>query len=39
MHWQLPVSGFGAWLLKIGAAIIKSETELILKSRWVIPAF
>jgi uncharacterized protein len=26
-----------AWLLKIGAMIIKTETELILKSRWVIP--
>ena len=25
------------WLLKIGAALIKTETELILKSRWVIP--
>jgi uncharacterized protein (TIGR01777 family) len=26
-----------AWLLRIGAVIIKTETELILKSRWVIP--
>jgi len=26
-----------AWLLRIGAAIIGTETELILKSRWVIP--
>ena len=26
-----------AWLLKIGAILIKTETELILKSRWVIP--
>ncbi len=26
-----------AWLLKIGAVIIKTEPELILKSRWVIP--
>ena len=25
------------WLLKIGAILIKTETELILKSRWVIP--
>ena len=25
------------WLLKIGAVIIKTETELILKSRWVVP--
>ena len=26
-----------AWLLEIGAVIIRTETELILKSRWVIP--
>ena len=26
-----------AWLLQIGAILIKTETELILKSRWVIP--
>ena len=26
-----------AWLLRMGAVIIKTETELILKSRWVIP--
>ncbi len=26
-----------AWLLRMGAIIIKTETELILKSRWVIP--
>ena len=26
-----------AWLLKIGAAIIGTETELLLKSRWVLP--
>jgi len=25
------------WLLHIGAVLIKTETELILKSRWVIP--
>lgn len=25
------------WLLKIGALFIKTETELVLKSRWVIP--
>lgn len=25
------------WLLKIGAVLIKTEIELILKSRWVIP--
>ncbi|MEO7310997.1 MAG: TIGR01777 family oxidoreductase [Chitinophagaceae bacterium] len=31
--------GFPAyeWVLKIGAAIIGTETELILKSRWVVP--
>ncbi len=26
-----------AWLLTLGAIIIKTETELILKSRWVVP--
>jgi len=26
-----------AWLLEIGAVIIRTETELILKSRWVLP--
>ena len=26
-----------AWLLKIGAAVIGTETELVLKSRWVVP--
>jgi uncharacterized protein len=26
-----------SWLLRIGAVIIRTETELILKSRWVIP--
>lgn len=26
-----------AWLLKIGAVLIGTETELVLKSRWVIP--
>jgi len=25
------------WLLEIGAALINTETELILKSRWVLP--
>lgn len=31
--------GFNApeWLLKIGAVLIRTETELILKSRWVLP--
>jgi hypothetical protein len=27
-----------AWLLKMGAALIGTETELLLKSRWVLPA-
>jgi uncharacterized protein len=26
------------WMLKMGAAIIGTETELLLKSRWVLPA-
>jgi len=26
-----------SWMLKIGAAIIGTETELIFKSRWVLP--
>lgn len=26
-----------AWLLEIGAILIRTETELVLKSRWVIP--
>ena len=26
-----------AWMLKIGAFIIGTETELLLKSRWVLP--
>lgn len=26
-----------AWMLKVGAALIGTETELILKSRWVLP--
>ena len=25
------------WMLKMGAAIIGTETELLLKSRWVVP--
>jgi NAD dependent epimerase/dehydratase family enzyme len=25
------------WLLEVGAMVIGTETELILKSRWVIP--
>lgn len=30
----LPTPG---WLLKAGAAMIGTETELVLKSRWVLP--
>jgi NAD dependent epimerase/dehydratase family enzyme len=26
-----------AWLLEVGAVFIRTETELILKSRWVMP--
>ncbi|HEY6902292.1 MAG TPA: DUF1731 domain-containing protein, partial [Puia sp.] len=26
-----------AWLLRLGALLIGTETELILKSRWVVP--
>lgn len=43
MHILRKLSGmpFGlpstAWLLSLGAAIIGTETELILKSRWVLP--
>ncbi|WP_244535646.1 DUF1731 domain-containing protein [Lentibacillus halodurans] len=25
------------WLLEIGAMIIRTETKLVLKSRWIIP--
>lgn len=32
--WGIPAP---TWLLKLGAIIIKTETELVLKSRWVIP--
>jgi uncharacterized protein (TIGR01777 family) len=34
-----PMLGLPApkWMLKIGAALIGTETELILKSRWVVP--
>lgn len=34
MPFGLPMPG---WLLEIGAAVIGTETELILKSRWVLP--
>ncbi|MGI2329191.1 TIGR01777 family oxidoreductase [Planococcus sp. YIM B11945] len=32
-------TGFRApgWMLEMGAAVIRTETELVLKSRWVIP--
>lgn len=36
MHVKFGLSS-PKWLLEIGAVIIKTETELILKSRWVIP--
>ena len=26
-----------AWLLEMGAIIMNTETELILKSRWIVP--
>jgi NAD dependent epimerase/dehydratase family enzyme len=26
-----------SWMLELGAALIGTETELILKSRWVLP--
>jgi NAD dependent epimerase/dehydratase family enzyme len=32
--WDIPVP---AWLLKIGALMIGTEKELVLKSRWVLP--
>jgi len=34
MHFGLPAP---AWMLEMGAGVIQTETELILKSRWVIP--
>jgi hypothetical protein len=33
-QWGVPIP---AWLLKIGAMMIGTETELVLKSRWVLP--
>ncbi|MEO7522860.1 MAG: DUF1731 domain-containing protein, partial [Ferruginibacter sp.] len=36
MHIQIGLPA-PEWLLKAGAVIIRTETELILKSRWVIP--
>ncbi len=32
--WGLPAP---KWLLELGARLIKTETELVLKSRWVLP--
>lgn len=43
MHLLRKTTGQGiglpaySWMLKTGAAIIGTETELVLKSRWVIP--
>ena len=34
IHIGLPTP---VWLLKMGAVFIKTETELVLKSRWVVP--
>ena len=34
MPFGMPMPG---WLMEIGAAVIGTETELILKSRWVLP--
>ncbi|MWV44263.1 TIGR01777 family protein [Paenibacillus sp. HJL G12] len=34
MRFGLPAP---AWMLELGARVIQTETELILKSRWVIP--
>ena len=25
------------WMLELGSAVIRTETELVLKSRWVVP--
>ena len=36
MHMPIGLST-PKWLLEIGAALIRTETELILKSRWVLP--
>jgi len=35
VSWGLPAP---AWMLELGAALIGTETELLLKSRWVVPA-
>ena len=36
MHMRLGLP-MPEWFLKIGAVLINTETELILKSRWVVP--
>lgn len=36
MHMKIGLSS-PKWLLEIGAIFIKTETELVLKSRWVLP--
>ncbi|MES2704678.1 MAG: TIGR01777 family oxidoreductase [Bacteroidota bacterium] len=37
-HYKMPVGiPAPAWLLEIGALIQRTETELLLKSRWVLP--
>lgn len=36
-HHAIGLPAF-TWMLKIGAALFGTETELLLKSRWVIPA-
>ena len=37
-HWNMPIGlPSPAWLLEIGSALIGTETELLLKSRWVWP--
>ena len=34
VSWGLPAM---AWMLEIGALFMRTETELLLKSRWVVP--
>jgi uncharacterized protein (TIGR01777 family) len=36
MHQKIGISS-PRWLLEIGAVFIRTETELLLKSRWVLP--
>jgi len=36
--WRQPVGiPSAAWMLRVGAAVMHSEAELLLKSRWVLP--